>query len=220
MINYSFLGCKVNSDIIFILDASGSIGRSNFDSVRNFVLQYLNSFNIGPNDNQIGVITFSSSARVEFALNTYRDRASLGQAISNIAYIDGGTNIPDALCQLIQSYSSNSSGARPDTNVFRVAVLMTDGQSNQNENSCNFASVAEAAMAVHAASPPIVVLAFGVGDEYNPQDVIDIASRPEYVASAQSFGISQLDCVQTTQQDDICYKSKYESLVKIYCTGI
>ncbi len=59
----------------------------------------------------------------------------------------------------LQTYSSNSSGARLDGQVFRVAILMTDGQSQDGINVCNFRSVAEAANAVHAASPPIVVLA-------------------------------------------------------------
>ena len=194
---------------MFILDTSGSIGSTNFNSVRNFVLQYLNNFIIGPSNNQIGVITFSDSARVEFTLSTYSDREFLEQAINGIPYYGGDTNIPAALCQLLQSYSSNSSGARLDGNVFRVAVLMTDGQSNSNSNPCNFLSVADAAQAVHAASPPIIVLAFGVGSGYNPQDVIGIASRPEYVASATSFGVPQLECVQTNQEEDICFESKY-----------
>ena len=40
------------------------------------------------------------------------------------------------------------------------------------------------------------------------QDVIDIASGPEYVTSAQSFSQSQFDCVQTIQEDDICHSGK------------
>lgn len=202
------IGCQVKSDIMFILDTSGSIGRSNFDFVRNFVLQYANGLDIGPNANRIGVITFSSSARLLFGLDTYSDSSSLRQAIRNIYYTGGGTNIPDALCQLLTSYSSNTLGARSGNSLFRVAILMTDGQSNENRNSCNFASVSEAARALHAASPPIVVFAFGVGSSYNSQDLTAIASRPEYVNSAGSFGTSQLECVQAAQEDDICYSSK------------
>jgi Mg-chelatase subunit ChlD len=196
---------------MFILDASGSIGSESFQSVRNFVLQYIGNLNIGPNDNQIGVITFSSAAQVVFRPDTYSDGASLRQAVRNIRYTDGATNIPDALCQLITLYSSNSSGARFDSNVFRVAILMTDGQSNENFNSCRFGTVAEAAAAVHAASPPIIVLAFGVGSRYDPRDVEGIASRPEYVTSALSFSTTQLDCVRARQENDICNRSKYNN---------
>ncbi len=194
---------------MLVLDASGSIGSANFDAVRRFALQYVDSLSIGPKDNQVGVITFSSSAQLLFGLDTHSDdKASLQQAVRNIVYTGGSTNIPDALCQLIMAFSGNNSGARFDSSVFRVAILMTDGQSNANTNQCNFQSVSEAAEAVHDVSPPVLVFAFGVGSGFDPQDVIDIASGPEFVSEAQSFGQSELDCVQTVQEEKICNTSK------------
>ncbi len=86
---------------MFILDASGSIGRSNFNSVRNFVSRYVDGVDIGPDDTQVGVIRFSSSAQLLFDLDTYKDRNSLQWAIRSILYTTGGTNIPAALCQLV-----------------------------------------------------------------------------------------------------------------------
>lgn len=176
--------------------------------MRTFVGQFVDDLVIGPNNNQIGIITFSDDARVEFTLSTHNDSASLGQAISSINYFGGSTNIPNALCQLITSYNDSTFGARSVADVFRVAILMTDGQSNRNRNPCGFQTVSEAAAALHATIPPIVVFAFGVGDDYDPRDVREIASRPELVSFAQSFGVSQLECVQATQEDDICFSSK------------
>ncbi len=194
---------------MLVLDASGSIGLTNFDAVKRFALQYVDSLSIGSNDNQVGVITFSTIAQIQFGLDTHSDSASLQQAIRSISYTGGSTNIPDALCQLIKAFSSNTtSGARFNPSVFRVAILMTDGQSNENNNRCNFRSVSEAAEAVHDVSPPILVFAFGVGSNYNPQDVIDIASGPEFVSEAQSFGQTELDCIQTVQEEKICNTSR------------
>ena len=93
------------------------------------------------------------------------DKTTLVQALRNIPYIVGSTNMPDALCNLITLYSDNSFGAHLETGVFRIAILMTDGHSNRNANPFNFMSVAEAANAVHAVRPPITVFAFGVGDQ-------------------------------------------------------
>ncbi len=195
---------------MLVLDASGSIGETNFDSVRRFALQYVDSLSIGPRDNQVGVITFSTAAQLLFGLCTHSNSSSLQQAVRNIPYTSTLTNIPDALCQLIMAFSGNSSGARLVPSVFRVAILMTDGQSNRMNNPCNFSSVSEAARAVRAVSPPVLVFAFGVGSGFDPQDVIDIASGPEFVSEAQSFGQSELDCVQTVQEEKICNTSKPE----------
>ena len=200
-------GCRVNTDIMLILDVSGSIGAENFVSVREFGTQFARG-NIGPSDNQVGVITFSTAAQLQFGLDTYTDSPSLQQAIRDIPYTGGARNIPAALCKLITTFSSNTSGARLDPSVFRIAVLMTDGQSNRNDNPCNFGSVSEAAMAVHDESPTILVFAFGVGNSFDEQDVIDIASGPQFVSSSPSFSIEQLQCVQTVQEDEICNSRK------------
>ena len=199
--------------MVLILDVSGSIGAQNFEFVKSFSVQLVSGLEISPMDNQVGVITFSSTAQLVFGLDTYNDSASLEQALNNLVYTGGGTNIPSALCELITTLSGDSSGARFDSSVFRIAILMTDGQSSGGTNSCNFQSVSEAAMAVHAVSPPILVFAFGVGDSYNEQDVIDIASGPEFVDAASSFSGSQLECVQAIQEDKICNSSKYLPVV-------
>ena len=153
---------------MLVLDESGSIGQEDFDSVREFALRYVNSLTIGPNDNRVGVITFSNYARLIFGLGTYSNSATLAQAVSNIFYSGGSTNIPDALCQLHGVYFGNSSEAREDASVFRIAIVMTDGQSNQEDNTCGFQSIAEAAAAaIHALSPSVLVFGFGVGSEYD-----------------------------------------------------
>ena len=90
---------------MIVLDASGSIGGQNFESVREYVLQYVDSLTIGPNDNRVGVITFSGSARLEFGLGAYNNRASLKQAVRNIHYTGGSTNIPTALVSFFSVFS-------------------------------------------------------------------------------------------------------------------
>ena len=54
-----------------MLDSSGSIGSRDFGEVRSFVYEFVNSIRIGPDDNQVGIISFSSTARVDFYLNSY-----------------------------------------------------------------------------------------------------------------------------------------------------
>ena len=176
--------------------------------MRNFVAEFVNRLEIGPDDNQVGVITFSSSAQLVFGLDMHSTNSDLREAIQNIFYTGGGTNIPDALCELLTTFNSSTSGVRFDTSVFKVAILMTDGQSGGGTNPCSFQSVSEAAIAVHTVSPPILVFAFGVGSSFSEQDLRDIASGPEFVFEASSFSSAQLECVRSIQEDQICHTSK------------
>ena len=201
-----YTGCQVSSDIMIVLDESGSIGSVDFESTKQFVLQYISNLRIGPDDNRVGVITFSDAARLRFSFGAYSNASSLEQAVMNINYGGGGTNIPDGLCAMLNAFLSGD--ARTESTVFRVGIVMTDGQSNEDFNSCGFSSVAEAANAIHNAPQQILVFAFGVGSGFNRQDVEDIASGPEFVSAASSFSVSQLECIQTNQEEKICNKSK------------
>ena len=149
-----------------MLDSSGSIGRLNFQRVRKFVLDFVEELTIGPNDNQVGVIVFSSSASVVFNLNTYSSKYAVLNAISNIAYIGGGTATHIALQRLISQGFTTGGGARlSDGGVSRLAILLTDGASG------SAALTITAASSVHNFKPSIDVFAIGVGNNINQAEV-------------------------------------------------
>ena len=57
-----------------MLDSLGSIRSFNFAEVRSFVYEFMNSLKLGPDDNQVGIISFSSTAHVDVYLNSYSTR--------------------------------------------------------------------------------------------------------------------------------------------------
>ncbi len=199
----SFTACRVVNDIVMVLEESGNVGEANFNRVREFVIQYVDSLQIGPNDNRVGVITFGTTAQEQFSLDTCSNATSLRNAVADLLYSQGGTNIPDALCQLLRVFSTEG---RTDPSVFRVAMVLTDGQSTVNTNNCGYSSVAEAAAALRAASPPINVFAIGVGSNVQRKDLVAIASQEQYIFSSADF--SQLLCIQSVQEEQICNTSK------------
>lgn len=60
------------SDIVFLLDSSGSETRLNFQKMLTFVQDFTRQFDIGPQNAQIGVATFSSDVHERIKLNKYR----------------------------------------------------------------------------------------------------------------------------------------------------
>jgi hypothetical protein len=68
-----FLECGSGlSDIVFLLDSSGSETRINFNKMLTFVQNFTKQFDIGPNYAQVGVATFSTSNHERIKLNQYR----------------------------------------------------------------------------------------------------------------------------------------------------
>ena len=202
------VGCKVNTDLFFVLDGSGSITYSNFNQVRKFEHDFVLNMDIGQNDNQIGTIVFSNVAQVIFSLNTYHNQSQMLNAIQNIPYPNGGTNTPDGLCKLIRYGFTEQNGARPPSaSVFRVAVVMTDGKSNEQSQECNW-DTQQAAEALHQMTPPVLVFVIGVTSSVNQQELEAIASSPKYVTHLESFDGSILQEAQEEHIYEICKTGK------------
>ena len=76
--------CGGKADIVFLLDKSGSVGQSNFNKMLEFVKDVSSNFDIGPNDVQIGVDTFSTSFSTEFTLGKFADKHGVSAAVDRI----------------------------------------------------------------------------------------------------------------------------------------
>ena len=181
-------------DLVFVLDSSGSIGSTNFRTIRNFVNTFVNTLEIGPTRSQVGVIRYSGSAQVLFNLNTYSDRTSLMSAVSNIRYTRGGTDTADALYLLaIQGFV----GARPlSEGVPRVAIVVTDGMSN------NPAETVIAAQALRQ-NELITTYAVGIGGA-NITELNAIATKPNLVRFIGSFGATEVQRLQEGLNERTC----------------
>jgi len=87
-------------DVVFALDASGSIESDTFKRVVEFVGAVVRSLTIRtretPNGFQVALVSFANRVDIRFYLNTYTDRELMLAAI-NIPYTRGRTNLDDAL---------------------------------------------------------------------------------------------------------------------------
>nr|KAG5707432.1 hypothetical protein BaRGS_005399 [Batillaria attramentaria] len=88
------------ADIVFVMDASGSVGAggsgsvgtSNFATLKVFVQDLVNDFDIGSNTIRVGVEKYESKSYTEFNLNAYYVKSTMVSVIGNIYYSRGGTN--------------------------------------------------------------------------------------------------------------------------------
>ena len=195
--NYKPAGCSVSGiDIYFVMDESGSIGAYNYELMKRFVNDTVNEFDIGPSDTQVGVISYASSARYQFYLNTYHDKPSIQMALWNLVFSSGGTNTAEAIDILWQSGFTLANGGRPESQAIpRIGVVITDGGSN------NYDATITAAQNAH--SEGITLFAVGIGN-VNYNELLGIASESQYVSIINDFDLSHFEALHTTITNEAC----------------
>ena len=197
---------------MFVLDSSGSINHANstnWDRVKQFVERFTRELRFGSNSkDHVGVITFGLTATININLNHTHDSTSLSNAIFNLPYLNERTNTADGLCKLTQLEW------RP--NVLRVALVVTDGRSNER-SSQQCGRTERAAMLVHTTEPEILVYVIGVTDRVRDAELAIIASSPEYVDHLDSFDEEELNFARQHQTYRICFTGTNTKYIAITC---
>ncbi len=179
------------------MDASGSVGSTNFQIMKTFVYDIANSYEIGLENVRIGVMSYSSSHTFHFHLNTYTSKSLVLSAITNLPYSGGGTNTAGALDAVRVTGFTSGNGARPtNQGVPRIAIVITDGVSN------SYSATVSSAMAMHNAG----IIGFGIGIAgANVNELNAIASKtPDYVAFISNFDSNLLSNLQVTISQEAC----------------
>ncbi|XP_072365905.1 collagen alpha-6(VI) chain-like [Scyliorhinus torazame] len=181
------------ADIVFVVDESSSIGEINFQLIRDFLRNLISVLDVGPEKVQIGLLQYSSITRPEFYLNTFQNKPDILRSVQNMLYRGGATYTGEALKHLKQHYFSPSSGSRLNQGVPQIAVVVTDGKSQDD--------VSEAASALRHAG--VSVFAFGIKDAVE-SELRKIASYPaeSHVELLQDFDL--LKKIENRIEKKIC----------------
>lgn len=176
-------GCKsVQYDLVFLLDTSSSVGKEDFEKVRQWVANLVDTFEVGPDHTRVGVVRYSDRPTTAFELGHFRSREEVKAAARRLTYYGGNTNTGDALRYITSRSFSAQAGGRPGNRAFKqVAILLTDGRSQD--------LVLDAAAAAHAAG--IRIFAVGVGAALK-EELDEIASEPK---SAHVFHVSDFNAI-------------------------
>lgn len=186
-------------DLIFAIDASGSVGSINFNKTRTFIKDVVADLKIGPDSVRVAVIRYASGATVSFHLNAYNDLTSLKQKIDSIRYTSGGTNTAAAINLASTTFISD----RP--NVLKILVLITDGRSN------NFQATVTAANKLKTES--VTIFTIGVG-HVRDLEMLRVASDPSCTHFFKLSSYGEIDSIIHQIQRKAC-----ESLLEVENNG-
>lgn len=117
--------CNIVMDLELVLDESGSISGTDFNKMRSFALDIVNSYSVGPKAVNVGVTLFSSSSRVVIPLSN--NLASITNAINFMSQQGGATCIGCGILTARQDMLNH--GLRQ--NCKRVMIVLTDGGNNR-----------------------------------------------------------------------------------------
>ena len=199
--NHLLLECSDSSsnrlDMVFVMDASGSIGANNFESMKTYVANVTR----GLNENvRVGIVRYSSSADIILSLTPVTDSESLASTIESIAYISGGTDTAAGIA-LAQSMFEQDNNMTSCSEAVKTMTVLTDGQSNNMQSTIAAADNARAA--------GIQIYASGIGSGPNQNELQSIASSPlsNYLIPIANFSSAAFNDRIGTQQRSAC-KSK------------
>jgi uncharacterized protein YegL len=212
IIEATLLKCNRSVDVVFLIDESGSVGRTNFQECLDFVKNMTKAFPdeklSGKDGTRFGLSTFSSSYRSHFYLSNYTNQSAYLSAVNRVSYEVGGTQLGRALQHILTDQFTEERGLRPEVDgVPRVLIVLTDGQS--------FDAVSTPAENVRDQN--IVVYAIGVGG-YDLAQLEDIASSESHVYTLSTF--TDLEIFISTLTASTCYEPRSAPLNGTIITNV
>uniref|UniRef100_A0A8C5HRL5 Integrin alpha-11-like n=1 Tax=Gouania willdenowi TaxID=441366 RepID=A0A8C5HRL5_GOUWI len=118
--------CETYMDIVIVLDGSNSIYP--WFEVQEFLINILQTFNVGPGRTQV-IVQYGSSVVHEFSLGDYQTVAEVVQAASTITQ-RGGEETRTALSIKVARSEAFERGGRPGAK--KVMIVITDGESHDS----------------------------------------------------------------------------------------
>ncbi|RZF32333.1 hypothetical protein LSTR_LSTR001797 [Laodelphax striatellus] len=170
-------------ELVFLVDASSSVGQDNFASELKFVRKLLADFTISSNHTRVALVTFSSSDKVIRRVDQISGSSLMHVKCElmhlDIDYSGGGTYTLGAVLNAQELFSLARPGARC------VLFLVTDGFSNGGDPRPVAASLRAAG---------VVIFTFGISTG-NTDELVEMASTPSHQHSFLLDSFSEFEAL-------------------------
>ncbi|NXY89693.1 MATN3 protein, partial [Alcedo cyanopectus] len=168
-------------DLVFIIDSSRSVRPEEFEKVKIFLAEMIDTLDVGERTTRVAVMNYASTVKVEFPLRTYFDRTSMKEAVSHIEPLAAGTMTGLAIQTAMDEVFTEEMGTRPTTfNIPKVVIVVTDGRPQDQVED----------VAASARTAGVEIYAVGV-DRADMQSLRLMASEPldEHVFYVETYGV-------------------------------
>uniref|UniRef100_A0A8D0GT61 VWFA domain-containing protein n=2 Tax=Sphenodon punctatus TaxID=8508 RepID=A0A8D0GT61_SPHPU len=179
---------KRTTDIVFLIDGSGSVSYRDFQRMKTFVSQIMTRFE--HSDTLFSLVQFSTDVEIHFDFNEFRSSSKPTQQVMEVLQQRGWTNTITAIKEVLRELFVPGRGSRPE--AAKVLIVVTDGKKTEETSYSSVISEAQKA--------GIIRYAIGVGNAFSTQDAMqelkDIASDPD---SDHVFRVNDFSALQGIQ---------------------
>ncbi|KAK0413374.1 hypothetical protein QR680_006765 [Steinernema hermaphroditum] len=130
-------------DLLFLVDSSSSIGLTNFESVKNFLITFLDNVDIAPGRSRAATIIFDKEPTVYFNFDRFYSHNTIKKALSKLPYRGGPTFLAKALnfaAGILWQEQNMKSGKyrkhklmpTPKHDRLQVMIIVSDGYSEDS----------------------------------------------------------------------------------------
>ena len=196
----------MNADIMFVLDMSHSIHNGNLREALVFVEEFAQNLTIGRLDDRVGVVLFGDYGHVMFTMSEHNNKCDLLHAIKGLEQYalderdneTQNTNTSHGLTETIDVFKSDIREPRQSNTVYRVAIVLSDGVSDDPN------ATIRVAQKLRNITPTVLVIAIGVGAYINVKEMKAIASDCNHYTHLYDFDPKGFHRVREKYLRDIC----------------
>ncbi|KAM9367119.1 integrin alpha-D-like, partial [Phaethornis superciliosus] len=177
------------SDVVFLIDGSGSIKRGDFSTMKKFIWEVMRRFK--GTDTQFALTQFSNLIRHHFDFQTFRNTPDPKDLLTPIRQLGGFTLTATAIQRVLREQFLPGKGARDEAT--KVLIVITDGE--KYGDTLGYQDVIPEATAMG-----VTRYAIGVGNAFTHPDAFQelqtIASQPP---RDHLFRVDNFDALQGIQ---------------------
>ena len=212
--------CRAPLDLIFLLDASGSVGADNYVKEKEFIKIMTSRFDL-ETTSQAAVIVFSSDASNKIQLGSKKTALSFATAVDNLRYDARYTRIDLALRMAYDEYFSSASSDETQ----KLVILLTDGiQTNYNGMTPAYIPTNDTIQLLRAKAARIFAVTIGSNIDMTAMravteeddDIFQTTQFNDLVAKADS--ISKTSCIDARKLTFMCIVQISYILLEWYLT--
>uniref|UniRef100_A0A3P9LKS9 VWFA domain-containing protein n=1 Tax=Oryzias latipes TaxID=8090 RepID=A0A3P9LKS9_ORYLA len=128
------------ADIVFLVDGSINLGRSNFEAVMQFINSMIDNLYDDESSLQISLAQYAADVTDAFFLNTYDNKENIVTAIEQVQYRGGPRINTGAAIRHIQNvHFTKERGSRMDQGVPQILMVVTGGASADDSRTASLA---------------------------------------------------------------------------------
>ncbi|KAL9966798.1 hypothetical protein ACROYT_G024919 [Oculina patagonica] len=172
--------CDEAMDVAFLVDASGSVGTTNFDKQKEFVKAVASTLKLRSGLARAGSLVYSDMATVQQSFNGCNGSHSVMEAVDHIPYYGRTTRIDRALSLANTELFSATGGVR--SYVANTLVLLTDGRQTPAPDSISMARAVKPLK-----DKKVARIALGIGNQISPSELRRVVDGDDDVVTVDSF---------------------------------